>query len=133
MYEVVTFLEKSKVQYLATHGMDGKPKVRPFQFMFEEDDRLWFCTANHKEVYHELMANPFIELCASGEKMSWMRISGKVNFEDNKKIKEKVFEVSSLVKGIYKNVDNPSFEVFYLDECTASISWIGKAPQIVKF
>ena len=38
--------------------------------------------------------------------------------------KEKVYEVSPLVKGIDKKPDNLNFEVFYLEEVTASVSKI---------
>lgn len=132
MQNIIDFLTKSEVQYFATIGLDGKPKVRPFQFMFEAEGKLWFCTSNHKEVYKELQKQPCIELCASGDKMSWLRLEAKVVFENNLKMKEKVFEISYLVEGIYKEPDNPSFEVFYLSEISASISEIGKAPRIIK-
>ena len=52
--DIVDFLNNSRIQYLATIGLDGKPKVRPFQFMFEMDGKLWFCTSNQKEVFKEL-------------------------------------------------------------------------------
>jgi uncharacterized pyridoxamine 5'-phosphate oxidase family protein len=120
------------MQYLATIGLDGKPKVRPFQFMFEEDGKLWFCTSNQKEIYKELQKQPYIELCAAGEKMSWLRIEGKVIFCDDIKIKKRVFEESPLVKGIYKAPDNPAFEVFYLQELIASITELGKPAVIYK-
>ena len=48
---VTDFLIKSQVQYLATIGLDDKPKVRPFQFMLEEGGRLYFCTSNQKPVF----------------------------------------------------------------------------------
>jgi len=132
MNKIVEFLKNSGVQYFATIGLDGKPKVRPFQFMFEEDEKLWFCTSNKKKIYEELMKQPYIELCASGENMSWLRLESKVVFSDSLEAKEKVFELSPLVKGIYKISDNPDFEVFYLDGVTASISEMGKPPQIFK-
>lgn len=62
MEEVIRYLENSQLQYLSTIGIDGKPKVRPFQFMFEQEGKLWFCTSNKKEVYKELAQLPFIEL-----------------------------------------------------------------------
>lgn len=132
MKEIVEFLQKSGMQYFATIGLDGKPKVRPFQFMFEEDGKLWFCTSNQKKIYEELVKQPYIELCASGDNMSWLRLEGKVVFSDSIEAKEKVLELSTLVKGIYKVPDNPSFEVFYLDEILASISGIGKPTQLYK-
>lgn len=133
MQKVIEILEQSEVQYLATIGLNGKPKVRPFQFMFEMENKLWFCTSNRKEIFKELQKQAYIELCTSGKNKSWLRLEGKVVFDDNIKMKEKVFEVSPLVKGIYKVPDNPSFEVFYLDEVTASISQIGKPPEIYTF
>ncbi len=131
MDDLVSFLIKSKVQYCATIGLDGKPKVRPFQFMFEEDGKLWFCTSNQKEIYKELQKQPYIELCTSGPNMSWLRLEGKVVFSEDLKIKEKVFEKSPLVAGIYKVPDNPMFEVFYLENVKATIGEIGKSPKVI--
>lgn len=132
MKEIVEYLLKSGMQYLATIGLDGKPKVRPFQFMFEEKGTLWFCTSNQKEVYRELQKMPFIELCASADKMSWLRLNGKVVFSDSIPAKEKVFALSPLVKGIYRETDNPNFEVFYLDPVTASITELGQPAKVFK-
>ena len=126
------FLRNSGLQYLATIGLDGKPKVRPFQFMFEDEGKLWFCTANTKEVYQELQKQPYVELCASAPKMSWMRLAGKAVFVDDLAIKCKVFEQSPLVKSIYKKSENPVLSVFYLDEVTASVSTIGEAPIVYR-
>lgn len=132
MEEVVVYLNKNSLQFVATMGLDGKPKVRPFQFMFEEGGKLWFCTSNQKEIFRELQNQPYIELCTTGERKSWLRLSGKVVFSDDLKIKEKVFIRSPLVKGIYKDEDNPHFEVFYLEEVSAAIAEIGKVPVIYK-
>ncbi len=130
MREIVEYLSHSSIQYMATTGLDGKPKVRPFQFMFEKEGKLWFCTSNQKEIYKELQKQAYIELCASGSDMSWLRLSGKVVFSYDLPVKEKMLEHSPLVKGIYKVANNPSFEVFYLQEASASLSEIGKAPVI---
>jgi len=126
MKEVIEYLHKSGVQYFATIGLDGKPKVRPFHFMFEEEGKLWFCTSNEKEVYKELQKWPYTELSTMGDNMSWVRLSGKVVFSDSMKVKEKIFEVSPMVKGIYKSAENPSFVVFFLEEANANIFEIGK-------
>lgn len=119
---VAEYLRKSQVQYLATIGTDGKPKVRPFQFMLEEDGKLWFCTSNQKEVYREIQAHPHVEFCASGENLSWMRLGGKVVFSQDLSVKRKVLEASPIVKSIYQTSDNPTFEVFHLDQATATIA-----------
>lgn len=131
MKEIIEYLKESKFQYLATVGLDEKPKIRPFQFMFEQDGKLWFCTSNQKEVFRELQRNPNVEICVSGENMSWLRLEGEVVFENNLRVKQRVMDESPLVKGIYKKANNPMFEVFYLKNGSAVISAIGK--QIINF
>ena len=54
MKKVVEFLQANPVQYLATVGRDGKAKCRPFMFCFEQDEKLWFCTNNTKDVYKDM-------------------------------------------------------------------------------
>lgn len=130
---VADFLIKSQVQYLATIGLDDKPKVRPFQFMLEEGARLYFCTSNQKTVFKEIQKHPYVELCASGENFSWLRLSGKVVFSKDLKLKAKIQEAIPLVKSIYKTPDNPAFEIFYLDEAVATIAdFSGNPPQTFK-
>ncbi len=132
MKEIVEYLNDSGLQYFATIGLDGKPKVRPFQMMFEQDGKLWYCTGNGKDVYKELQANPNIELCASASKgMSWLRLSAKVVFSDDISIKQRIIDTNALVRSIYKTADNPVLEVLYLDEISAIIAEIGKPPRIV--
>jgi len=133
MSTVTDFLIKSGVQYLATIGVDGKPKVRPFQFMLEDSGRLFFCTSNQKPVFKEIRKQPYVEFCASGENFSWLRLSGKVVFSKDLKLKAKVQEASPIVKSIYKTPENPVFELFYLDEAVATIAdFSGKLPQTFK-
>jgi len=133
MKTVTDFLIKSHVQYFATVGIDGKPKVRPFQFMLEDGGRLYFCTSNQKQVYKEIQKQPCVELCATGENFSWLRLSGKVVFSQDLAVKSKVQEANPLVKSIYKTPDNPAFEVFYLDEAEATIAdFSGNPPRKFK-
>jgi uncharacterized pyridoxamine 5'-phosphate oxidase family protein len=130
MKDVLDFLEKSRTQYFATVGLDGKPKVRPFQLMMEHEGKLYFCTSNQKEVYREVQKQPYVELCASGEDYAWLRLSGKVVFVQDIPIKGRVLEASPLVNSIYKTADNPALEVFYLHEVLATIADLsGNPPQ----
>ena len=61
--DVANYLDNVGIQFLATIGLDGKPKVRPMQYMVLEDEKLWFFTNSRKEVYAELQANHCVELC----------------------------------------------------------------------
>ena len=130
MEEVVKFLKENSVQYIATIGLDGKPKVRPFQFMIEEDGKLYYCTSNEKDVFEQIKLNPYIEITTASSKGAWIRLSGKVEFSNNMDIKKKIIESSELVKSIYKTAENQSFEIFYLVDAKAVISdFSGNPPK----
>ncbi len=133
MSVVTDFLIKGQVQYLATIGLDGKPKVRPFQFMMEEGGKLYFCTSNQKPVFREMQKHPYVEFCASGENYSWLRLSGRAVFSKDLAMKARIQGANPLVKSIYKTPENPAFEVFYLDEAVATIAdFSGNPPQVFK-
>lgn len=121
MKEVVTFLKENPVQYLATVGRDGKAKCRPFMFCLEQDNRLWFCTNNQKEVYADMKATPYVEVCISNLNYAWLRLSGKAVFENNMEVKEACMQ-NPIVKGQYETAENPIFEVFYLEDAHAVIA-----------
>lgn len=133
MQEVVSFLKENSNGFLATVA-EGRPKVRPFGFMLEENGKLFFCTANTKDVFQQIKANPYVEFSCTSPQFAWLRLSGKVKFSDNLEIKEKIIEISPLVKSIYKTADNPIFEIFYLENGTATIAdFSGNPPKVVNF
>lgn len=114
MQEIVKFLDENCDGFLATLE-NGQPRVRPYQFMLEVDGKLCFSTNNTKEVCKQLKANPAMEFsCANGRK-GWLRLHGEVKFTNDVKVKEKIFAKKEWIKAIYKTLDNPVFEVFYLD------------------
>lgn len=130
MNEVVEFLKENAVQYFATVGLDGKARVRPFQFMIEKGGKLYFCTNNTKDVFNEIKNNPYVEVCTSSPKFEWIRLNGKVVFSNDLAIKREVIESSDIVKSSYQNAENPIFEIFYLEEAKAVISdFSGNPPK----
>lgn len=131
MQEIVEFLAANPVQYLATVGLDGKAKCRPFMFLMEVDGKLWFGTNNRKAVYAEMQENPYVEVCTSTPDFRWIRIGGKAVFEDNSAVKEACMNIPML-KEQYQTADNPIFEVFYLADGDAVIADMsGAAPTVV--
>ncbi len=129
MKEVVNFLNENPVQFLATVGRDGKAKCRPFMFCFEQGGKLWFATNNTKDVYKDMEVNPYIEISASSPTYTWIRLSGKVIFENNMTVKEECMN-NPIVKGQYQSADNPIFEVFYLEDVKAVIAdFSGNPPK----
>lgn len=121
MNEVVNFFTENPVQYLATVGIDGKAKCRPFMFCLEQNKKLWFCTNNQKDVYKDMQANPNIEISTSSPAYAWIRLSGKAVFENNMNIKEACMN-NPIVKSQYSEAANPIFEVFYLADAEAVIA-----------
>ncbi len=129
MQLIADFLRKSQTQYLATIGTDGKPKVRPFQFKLEDGGKLYFSTTNDKQVYKEITRHPYVELCACGENWSWLRLSGKVVFSQDRSIKSRIIEEAiPLIKAVYQTPDNPLWALFYLDEAVATIADLSGNP-----
>jgi len=130
MNDVVKFLNENPITYIATVGLDGKPKVRPFQFMLEADGKLYFGTNNQKDVYKQIIKSPYIQITTANPNAEWIRISGKAVFSDDMEIKKTIIENNELLKSLYQTADNPIFEIFYLEEANATIANLtGEPPK----
>ena len=83
-------------------------------FVLAKDNKLWFSTNNTKDVYKDMQKNPYIEISIASPQYVWLRLNGKVVFEENKEIKEACMN-NPIIKSQYKTADNPIFKVFYLE------------------
>jgi uncharacterized pyridoxamine 5'-phosphate oxidase family protein len=120
MHDIVMFLEMNFNGFLATLE-EGRPRVRPYQFIMEDGGRLCFSTNTTKEVCKQLKANPAMEFSASNAQGGWIRLSGDVKFTDDGEVKTKILAKSEVVRTIYKTIEHPAFTVFYLDQGIAQI------------
>lgn len=133
MKEVVEFLTANPMGVLATVD-GGRPRVRPWGFMFAEGSRLWFCTANTKDVFRQLQANPAVEFCSTSKDMVTLRVSGEVRFSKDMDVKKAIIAKNEMVKSIYKTADNPVFEIFCLEHGKAvRADFSGQPPRVVEF
>ena len=133
MQEIIQFLRENITGFLATVD-NGKPRVRPFQFMMEKDGKLYFCTNNTKDVFKQLNVNRSVEFCSLSPNFQWIRVSGNIQFSDDLALKSEVLQASEMVKSIYKTPDNPIFEIFYLEHGKATIAdFSGQPPKQVEF
>lgn len=133
MQQAIRFLQENSTGFLATVD-NGKPRVRPFQFMLEEGGKLYFCTNNTKEVFKQLQANPLVEFCSSTPNFAWIRLSGEAKFSDDVSIKTRIVQASDLVRSIYKTPDNPIFQIFYIEHGTAVLAdFSGQPPKQITF
>jgi len=131
--EIKEILSEGGFGYLATLE-EGSPRVRPFGFGFEENGKYFFCTNNKKDVYQQLKSYPYAEYSVTSKKMITIRIRGTVQFVEDLNIKEKIMQASGVVRSIYKNADNPIFEVFCIkaDKIIRS-TMDGQPPKIYDF
>lgn len=117
MNEVLTFLTDNPIFYLAT--VDGDmPKVRPFGFVMNYKDRLYFCTSNQKNVYKQLKANPHFEVSTTSPKGEWLRLKGKAVFDTSAQAKQAAFDSAPFLRELYSG-DDSIFEVFYIEDAEA--------------
>ena len=136
--DVANYLDNIGIQFLATIGLDGKPKVRPMQYMVLEDEKLWFCTNSKKEVFAELQANPCVELCGcklekDEMQTAWIRCSAEAVFEERQDIRDAIIDKSAIVNALYKNMrDNPIFKVFYLKDIDGWMTNLGHVKGLEK-
>ena len=128
MDEVIRRLKEGPYGSLASVD-NGRPRVRPFGFMYEEEGKLYFCTNSNKEVYKQLQAAPYVEYSVTSRDMITVRISGEVKFCEDRSKKERALNASELVKRIYQSADNPIFKVFYIEHGSVTVSDLSNQSQ----
>lgn len=128
MSKIVEYLNKNKVGQFATIK-DGEVVMRPFHFIMEKDGRFYFGTANDKEVYKELMANPTAGFAVM-DNMQWLRLRGKVEFVNDATVKEEMFAIEPLLSSVYKTPESDRFEAFYIYD--GQVSLHGGMGQVVE-
>ena len=85
------FIKANPVFHIAT--VDGaKARVRPFGFIMKRNNTLYFCTNKTKDVYKQLKQNPDIEISDMGSNGTWLRIRGRIAFDETREAKAQAFE-----------------------------------------
>jgi pyridoxamine 5'-phosphate oxidase len=112
--DCINFTNENPICYLAT-AEDDQPRVRVIGFWFADETGFYFQTSIIKEFSHQLMKNPKIEVCfykPEGIIGTMLRISGKVEFVDDVKLKEKVLIDRSFLRDYGVTVDSPGLILF---------------------
>ncbi|MDR0433531.1 MAG: pyridoxamine 5'-phosphate oxidase family protein [Gracilibacteraceae bacterium] len=117
MKEVLDFLNKAEVYYLATVEGD-QPRVRPIGFVMEWEGKPAFVTGNKKNMYKQLIANPKVEICAYDGKGNTLRLCGRVVFVTSAENQRKALEMLPVLANRY-SVGDGVFEVFCLEAAKA--------------
>lgn len=133
MKKVIDFLSANTTVFIATSDA-GAARVRPFQFQFEENGRLWFCTARSKQTFAQLQADPRLEFSCVSPNMVTLRVKGTANLDDDLRVKQRIIENNGLVRSIYGSAENPDFTVFSVDHGTAFMfDFSGNPPESFSF
>jgi uncharacterized pyridoxamine 5'-phosphate oxidase family protein len=129
MNSAFEFMKANPVFHIAT--VDGnKGRVRPFGFFMKRNNKLYFCTGKSKDVYKQMVENPDIEISNLGKDNKWLRIRGRIAFDDSREAKAQAFEESPNLLNIYKKgADDEKFVTFYFTEAVATLYSFGEAPK----
>lgn len=112
------FANENPVCYVATVDED-QPRVRGFLMWFADDTGFYFHTGATKAVAKQLVKNPKIEVCfyspapmeQGGGTM--MRVSGKVEFVDDKALKARLLDERPFLKEIQSKLSDDSLVAIF--------------------
>jgi uncharacterized pyridoxamine 5'-phosphate oxidase family protein len=91
---------------------------------------LYFCTNKTKDVYRQLSQNPEIEISDMGNDSTWLRIRGRIAFDDTRDAKAQAFKESATLLKIYPiGTDDETFVTFYFTEAAATLYSFSEAPK----
>ena len=129
MKEVYELLKQAGTYYLAT-SENGQPRVRPFGTIHIYRDRLYIQTGKSKAVSRQLHANPRFELCAFHDGR-WLRLEGTAVEDDDREARVSMLEAYPSLQALY-SPDDGNTEVWFLRNCTATLSSFTEPPKVWK-
>lgn len=127
MNKALDFLKESGTFYLATVEGD-QPRVRPFGAVFEYEGKLYTATNSTKKCYKQMLENPKVEISGMNKKGQWIRLTGEVENDNRREVKEFALEAIPSLKSMY-NIDDGIFAVLYFTKGTATISSFTAGPE----
>ena len=131
MSKINDYLTEAGVFYLATVE-ENKPKVRPLGAHMEMDDKVIFGVGDFKNVYKQMVANPFVEIVACKNDGHWMRYSGKAVFETDTKYAEAMLNGAPHLRNIYNDETGNKMMCFHIEEAVAvDIAVMGEGESLL--
>ncbi len=130
--EIAQFLDDNAPAFLATLGTCGNPRVRPIQSPLLVGDKIYFFTANTKELFKHIKNYSGIEFCSCAKDGTFLRLRANAVFEPNLEVKKMMFEKYPHLVNLYETPQNPKFEVFYLDHLSARMQFMNGEFKLFK-
>ena len=132
MKEVRDYLKECGCYFIATVDEEGNPRVRPFGTAEIFEDHLYIETGKKKEVFKQIMNHPIVELSACKSPSEWIRVTGKLVFDDRVEAKKDMLDKNPVLRRLYdENDDNTA--VFYFESGKAVISSFTEEDRIIEF
>ena len=128
MQTSLNYLRQYQEVALATSA-DGLPHIRVFQVMRQEGARLFFATSSQKAVWHELQANPHLEVLARDGQVS-VRAVGKACFDVPEEICQWIYDHNPVLPRLYSSASKLSY--FYFDIATLDYFNLEPTPPILR-
>lgn len=100
MKKAFEFLKENRAVAFATVE-GGKPKIRVFEIMKQQENTLYFVTAPGKEVYKQLQENPNVEILAMKGNV-FVRIAGQVAFDVDDTTAREIYAANPVLPRLYK-------------------------------
>jgi pyridoxamine 5'-phosphate oxidase len=112
----IDFTNANKISFFASVEND-QPRVRALGFWFADETGFYFQIGGMKQLYRQLKKNPKAEVCfydANSEKSTgtMLRIAGKIEFLNDKKLKEKVLSDRPFLKNFGLTSDSDDLIIF---------------------
>ncbi|MCX6250080.1 MAG: pyridoxamine 5'-phosphate oxidase family protein [Bacteroidetes bacterium] len=138
IHDCIKFSNDNPICYLATADGD-QPRVRALGFWFADETGFYFQTSSIKEFPHQLIKNPKTEICFykhEGMTGTMLRISGKAEFLNDIKLKEKALMDRPFLKSFGVTVDSPTLILFRIPHGQANFWTMAnnlKPKEIIEF
>ena len=115
MVDYLSVLKKNPNGVLATKEGE-KLATRVFQFLFADDNKVYFCTGSDKPVYAQLQKDTYASFCTFTPTYSpVVSVNGKAVFVEDVALKKRALDENPKIKSIYQTPENPVFKIFYID------------------
>lgn len=114
----------------ATIGADGRPQTRVIDMMLWDERGVYFLTARGKAFYDQLMAQWYIALSGTKDKVS-VSLRGRVENIGDERLDE-IFEKNPYMQSIYPGDTRRALEVFRLYEAEGEYFDIREPSHVVR-
>jgi len=120
--EILELLNRNPVFFLATID-GGKPRVRGMLLYRADTDGILFHTGAMKDLHHQLLADPSVELCFNDWKGNiQVRVRGRALPVDDRKLKEEIVASPGreFLKPWIDSMGIDALSVFRVEQCRAT-------------